>query len=77
MEILREEIVAIPAEELDAFELELDRLLGAYACINIIGIGTWYHDDQHPGELQKNYDAARPGEERPAFIRIPFRTATS
>ena len=71
MEILREEIAAIPAEELDAFELELDRLLGAYACLNIIGIGTWYHDDQHPGELQKNYDARRPGEERPAFIRVP------
>ena len=71
MEILREEIEAIPDEELDAFELELDRLLGAYACINMIGIGTWYHDDQHPGELQKNYDAAKPGEERPAFIRTP------
>ena len=71
MENLREEIAAIPEEELDAFELELDRLLGAYDCINIIGIGTWYHDDQHPGELQKNYDAAKPGEERPAFIRIP------
>ena len=71
MDILREEIAAIPAEELDAFELELDRLLGAYDCLNIIGIGTWYHDDQHPGELQKNYDARRPGEERPAFIRVP------
>ena len=71
MEILREEIAAIPDEELDSFEHELDRLLGAYACINIIGIGTWYHDDQHPGELQKNYDAAKPGEERPALIRTP------
>ena len=40
MDILREEIAAIPEEELDAFELELDRLLGAYDCINIIGIGT-------------------------------------
>ena len=71
MDKLREEIAAIPEEELDSFELELDRLLGAYDCLNMIGIGTWYHDDQHPGELQKNYDAAKPGEERPAFIRTP------
>ncbi|MBQ8307053.1 MAG: hypothetical protein IJX90_12655 [Blautia sp.] len=71
MDYLREEIAAIPEEELDSFELELDRLLGAYDCLNMIGIGTWYHDDQHPGELQKNYDAAKPGEERPAFIRTP------
>ena len=71
MDTLREEIAAIPEKELEGFELELDRLLGAYECINIIGIGTWYHDDQHPGELQKNYDVSKPGEERPDFIRIP------
>ena len=69
MEICREEINAIPEEELDAFELELDKLLGAYSCINLIGIGTWYHDDQHPGELQRNIDAKKPGEDRPFLVR--------
>ena len=71
MTALMEELMCLSEEDLDTLEKALDIELAAYECEKIYNIGTWYHDDQHPGELQKNYNIGKPGEERPAMIRTP------